>query len=232
MRYVFVGLGVAIVIAFIVFLYIAALRTGAARVGQPKQKRPKKRRLSIQEIRGLQGEKYVEKELAEVMSEHDHLFSGLLIPYNKAGDTTEIDLILVSTKGIFCIEVKYLVGSIVGDEYRKYWEQIYDDLYTSNKTIKNGYRQNEKHVSLLERKLNNQFDVYNVVIIANYDNDISNLNGTHIFRIDSFIDSFKALDDILEIEEIEKASNIIRGFVATEEQLGAHKARLKTKYNN
>lgn len=232
MRYVFVGLGVAIVIAFIVFLYIAALRTGAARAELEKVKRLKKRRLSTQERRGKQGEEWVKRKLNKAISLNDYLYSGLLVPYNKADDKTEIDLVLVSTKGIFCIEVKYLIGAIVGDEESNDWEQIYRDSDRPNRIIKNGYKQNQNHVSILKQKLNKRFDVQNIVIIANKDNDISNLNGIHIFRLDSFIESFNVLDDILDIGEVEEASEIIEKFVATSEELEAHKERLKTKYND
>lgn len=232
MLYVFIA---ALVIGFIVLIVVVsnnAINNSASSLGQTREEYLEDFKKPIQERRGKQGELFVKKQLEEILSENDFLFHPLLVLYNQYGDTSEMDFVLVSPKGIFCIEVKYLVGTVRGDEYSDTWEQIYDDDYTPNKNIKNGFKQNENHVSLLERKLNNKYDVENVVIIANDDNDLSDLNSSHVFKTDSFIRLFKELPDKLEMDDVLVIKGELERFIPTEEQLEAHKQRIQRKYHN
>lgn len=230
MLYVLIGAVIVGFIVLIVALFNLKINSNASHLGQTRDEYINDFRKPIQERRGKQGELLVKKQLEEVLSGDDCLFHSLLVPYNQYGDTSEIDFVLVSTKGIFCIEVKYLVGTIRGDEYSETWEQIYNDNWTPKKTIKNGYKQNENHVSLLERKLNNDFDVENVVIIANNNNNISELNGSHIFTINSFIRLFNELPDKLDIDDVLIVKKELEKFIPTEAQLDAHKQRIQRKY--
>jgi hypothetical protein len=77
-----------------------------------------------------------------------HLLNNVTIPF-QAG-TTQIDHILVSTKGIFIIETKNYSGWIFGDEKSKQWMQI---LYKVKNRFQNPIHQNFLHVRVIEQLL-------------------------------------------------------------------------------
>lgn len=81
------------------------------------------------------------------------------------GSTTQIDHILISTKGIFVIETKHYQGWIFGNPKSKAWAQItYSDKYM----FQNPLFQNYKHVKAIERIfdfLEPQF-IYNIVVFS------------------------------------------------------------------
>ncbi len=66
------------------------------------------------------------------------------------GSTTQIDHILVSTKGIFVIETKNYKGWIFGNAKSKMWTQI---IYRNKYFFQNPLFQNYKHVKAVQRIL-------------------------------------------------------------------------------
>ncbi|MBS0650990.1 MAG: NERD domain-containing protein [Verrucomicrobia bacterium] len=63
------------------------------------------------------------------------------------GSTTQIDHILVSTKGIFVIETKHYKGWIFGNPKSKLWTQI---IYKNKHTFQNPLFQNFKHIKAIQ----------------------------------------------------------------------------------
>src|ERR1044071_6399221 len=69
------------------------------------------------------GEAAVHKVIvANFHSPQYHLLNNLTIPFQDG--TTQIDHILISTKGIFVIETKNYSGWIFGDDKSKQWMQV------------------------------------------------------------------------------------------------------------
>ena len=64
------------------------------------------------------------------------------------GSTTQIDHIVVSTKGIFVIETKHYKGWIFGNARSKAWAQI---IYKNKYLFQNPLFQNYKHVKEVQR---------------------------------------------------------------------------------
>ncbi len=94
--------------------------------------------------KGILGE-FLVFEILENM-EFKHLLSSVYIP-KKNNELTEIDVILVSKKGIFIFEVKNYTGSIIGNEEDKNWIQ---KLNASTKhEFYNPILQNEGHINAL-----------------------------------------------------------------------------------
>jgi restriction system protein len=74
-----------------------------------------------------------------------HLLNNLTIPFQNG--TTQIDHILISTKGIFVIETKHYSGWVFGDEKSKQWMQV---IYRVKNRFQNPIRQNYLHVKAME----------------------------------------------------------------------------------
>lgn len=100
------------------------------------------------------------------------------------GSTTQIDHILVCTKGIFVIETKHYTGWIFGDAKSKLWTQV---NYFRKFTFQNPLRQNYKHVKEVQRI----FDfieprmVHNIVVFS----------GDSEFKTDK-------IDNVCSVEEL------------------------------
>ncbi len=77
-----------------------------------------------------------------------HLLNNLTIPVQDG--TTQIDHVLVSTKGIFVIETKNYSGWIFGDEKSKQWMQV---IYRVKSRFQNPIHQNYLHLKTIEQLL-------------------------------------------------------------------------------
>jgi restriction system protein len=75
-----------------------------------------------------------------------HFLNNLTIPIQDG--TTQIDHILISTKGIFVIETKNYSGWIFGDEKSKQWVQV---IYRVKSKFQNPIHQNFLHVKAIEK---------------------------------------------------------------------------------
>ena len=63
------------------------------------------------------------------------------------GSTTQIDHVLICTKGVFVIETKHYSGWIYGDAKQKQWMQI---LFKKRSRFQNPIHQNYKHIKAIQ----------------------------------------------------------------------------------
>jgi len=77
-----------------------------------------------------------------------HLLNNVTIPFQDG--TTQVDHILISTKGIFVIETKHYSGWIFGDEKSDQWMQV---IYRIKNRFQNPIRQNYRHVKAIQQLL-------------------------------------------------------------------------------
>lgn len=81
---------------------------------------------------------------AKFKSPNYHLLNNITLPYENG--TTQIDHILVSTKGVFVIETKHYSGWIFAGEKSPYWAQV---IYKFRNKFNNPIHQNYRHVKAL-----------------------------------------------------------------------------------
>lgn len=79
-------------------------------------------------------------------NENYHLLNNITLPAIEG--TTQIDHILVSTKGIFVIETKHYRGWIFGNQNHPKWTQV---IFKFKNKFQNPLRQNYKHIKELRR---------------------------------------------------------------------------------
>ena len=215
--YIFLG-----IIVLTILIVIAVNTKGRSASGS---------RTSITDRRGKQGEEYAKKYLYKhIVGSGDTLLSSLLLKTNR-GRKCEVDLVLLSTKGIFCIEVKNWVGKIEGDDYSEEWKQIYDDDYLSNRTHRNPVIQNENHCEILENLLSNRYQVNNIVLFNRIEYP-SSIHSAKVFDLYSFRNHFFGLpDNVLTNGELEKIYLVLEKYQACEEELEAYRESIKSKYS-
>lgn len=91
--------------------------------------------------KGRQGERIVAKELKSLGSADYIILNDITLPNGKY--TSQIDHIVVSTRGVFVIETKSLSGRIAGSEHAQYWQQ---HLSSQSKSFYNPILQNKSHL--------------------------------------------------------------------------------------
>ena len=180
---------------------------------------------------GKIGENIINNHLRLLLRNDEYLLTNVLLPVNEKYKT-EIDCILISRKGIFCVEIKNWVGHIHGNDEDENWIQVYDDPYMPNRKHKNPVKQNLNHCHILNRKLNNKYMIENVVILTGFE-DILNVHSKYAFSLFGFKTFYRnKTEDELALEDIQKIYNKLSKFVATEEELKAHRESIQKRYKN
>lgn len=98
---------------------------------------------------GKRGERIVAKELAKLKKKDYIVINDLMLPTTN-GRTSQIDHVVVSSRGIFVIETKNHAGRISGGEHAQYWQQ---HLSTQSRTFYNPILQNRSHLRAIRRLL-------------------------------------------------------------------------------
>src|SRR5665648_56421 len=96
-----------------------------------------------------QGEAAVRRALTKRFSGPSyHLLNNVTLPLSDG--TTQIDHVLVSTKGIFVIETKHYTGWIFASRESPKWTQV---IYKKKSSFQNPIHQNAKHVRAVQQFL-------------------------------------------------------------------------------
>lgn len=77
--------------------------------------------------------------------------------------TTEIDLLLISSKGLFVFESKNYSGWIFGNESNKKWTQV---LYEKKQSFFNPIIQNKLHIKYLKKVIQQDIPIYSMVVFS------------------------------------------------------------------
>lgn len=100
-------------------------------------------------LRQNRGEASVRKVIvSNFKAPNYYLLNNLTVPFQDG--TTQIDHILISTKGVFVIETKNYSGWIFGEEHSKQWMQV---LYRIKNNFQNPIHQNYRHVKAVHQLL-------------------------------------------------------------------------------
>lgn len=182
---------------FLIFLLIIIVGIVASFLNSPK---------SI----GREGEKYVSgRFLSELNPENYILIDDVMLKNDSDIGTTQIDHIVVSNFGIFCVETKAYAGWIFGKASDKYWTQSVN--YNKYRFF-NPLRQNYGHVKTLEKLLVSigiSAPIYSFVAFP--DAEELKITGTDVVGYaGEIIDKIKEHTEIkLSNEDVEKIINII-----------------------
>lgn len=116
--------------------------------------------------RGQEAEVEVSHQLRQLDIRSYVLFENLIIPSSGNTSHTEIDHVVVSPYGIFCVETKSHKGLIFGSYDRKYWTQC---IGSQKHELYNPLRQNYKHIKALEQLLgaNIKAPIHSYVVFPN-----------------------------------------------------------------
>lgn len=215
-----IGSIVVVIVFFLLLLAVLERKSSA---------KSREKATALMEKRGEQGEHDVTAYLRMLLQDGECLLTHLLIPLRN-GRKTEIDAVLITKRGIFCIEIKNWVGHISGDEFGEDWIQEYDDFARPTRKHKNPVLQNQKHCEVLEEILQENYDVKNIVLFWKIE-DRTNLFSSSTFDVASFIPCFQKLPSGKLYEgEIEEIARKLSGYQASKEEMEDFKEQMKRIY--
>ena len=158
-----------------------------------------KPKTSINKIKGSLGEDEIYALLSQKIKGKKLLFKNIYIPKNNS-ETTEIDILLVSPKGIFVFESKNYSGYILGNIDSYNWIQSFGK--GKNNKFYNPILQNKNHIKALENLLNlkNNKLYYSFIVFGKNSTLHENIKG-----------KFKELPNtkIVSIKDLSKEINYI-----------------------
>lgn len=176
---------------------------------------------------GWSGENFVSRKLHRLDPKHYRVLNDLLLPSLGNLQTTQIDHVVVSNFGIFCIETKNYKGWIFGSANQERWTQV---IYHYKSRLYNPLWQNYAHIKALEARLRPEYPtVPNLGFIAFPRAEKLKISGTdrvgHVRDVIQKIESYTspALSDIDrdKIVELLQAWNIQDREVRKEHNRGA-----------
>lgn len=132
-----------ILTALVMMMIIIASIIGAIRLFSPLSQ-------VISDKRGKASEVVVSRQLRLLDLKSYVVFENLILPSGGNTSHTEIDHVVVSPYGIFCIETKSHQGLIFGSKNREYWTQC---IGNQKFRLYNPLRQNYKHTKAIEQLL-------------------------------------------------------------------------------
>lgn len=116
--------------------------------------------------KGLLGEYQIYKKLRYLEKAGAKFLFNIYLP--KEDGTTEIDVLLITPYGIFCIESKNIGGWIFGNENQKKWTQVLPrGRGRSQKTqFMNPIIQNKGHIKELKNILGDDYNIRSVIVFS------------------------------------------------------------------
>ncbi|MFC2000376.1 nuclease-related domain-containing protein [Chloroflexota bacterium] len=124
---------------------------------------------------GRSGEIAVSRKLRALSLERYRVLNDIMLASEGKTNATQIDHIVVSNYGIFCIETKAYKGWIFGREKDRNWTQV---IYRYKKKFLNPLRQNFAHIRAIEGLLGSRLKAPIVPLIAFTRADKLKISGT------------------------------------------------------
>ena len=129
-------------------------------------------------IKGWQGERIVRKHIIKGMDKNDVLINDVIVPGDD-GKTSQIDHVLISTKGIFVVETKNYSGRIYGKDSDISWTQVLAFGHTKNK-VYSPVLQNVTHIKRLSSLFSNEsLQMNNVVVFAQ--GNVAHIDSKYVY---------------------------------------------------
>ena len=160
-----------------------------------------------------------------------HLLNNVTIPFQDG--TTQIDHILISTKGVFVIEVKHYSGWIFGNEKSDQWMQ---SIYRVKNRFQNPIHQNYRHVKAIQHLLDflPKEQIHSIVVFsgsAEFKTPIPN-GVFYLEQLVSHLNSFQ--DEVISSNRLEFCVGRLecKRYDLTKAIDIQHRAYLAKKYGN
>lgn len=165
---------------------------------------------------GIVGEYSIYNQLKKYEKNGEKFLFNLYIPTNK-NKTTEIDIVMISSVGIFVFESKNYNGWIFGKEKLPTWTQSFyiGKGKTKKEHFYNPIMQNEYHIKYLKNIIGNNIKTYSIIVFSDsctlkkINKSINSKNHViYLHQLDKLITKiYEKEQKILSTEEIDNLYN-------------------------
>lgn len=123
--------------------------------------------LDVSRNTGRYGEYLTYKYLKKFEEQGARFLFNLYVP-KKEEETTEIDVLMISSKGLFVFESKNYSGWIFGSDNQKYWYQTLPSgrRRSHKEKFYNPVFQNNTHVKYLKLLIGDEFPIYSIITFS------------------------------------------------------------------
>ena len=207
--------------------------------------------LSQPSTKGMYGEFLVKRQLNKLAIR----FNGLAyhnLMFGEGDYSTQLDNLLITSKGVYVIEVKNYAGRIYGNQYQDQWQQtikyvntrrgrrgrMYTKTHIEKNPLFNPIKQNQIHVNAIKRNILSiqGLPIYNMVVFTNQ-TDLTNIemkddssyvmNRRHLNR---FVKTFEQKLSSYPIELMRVDAEIKSKNTYSKVNLQNHIQKIKNKY--
>ncbi len=188
---------------------------------------------------GRRGESLTVRELqlVKLFGRSGKILRNVYIPTD-SGETSEIDVIFVTQKGIFVIESKNYSGWIFGDEKNAYWTAMLPNRQKN--TFYNPIKQNHTHMKWLGKYLEEDIPLFSIIVFSERcelkkvtveSSDVRVIKRDRLYA--NIRELWEQTEDRLDREKVleiyEKCKKLTNASKAVKQ---AHVAAIHKKYNN
>ena len=118
--------------------------------------------LSVLNDKGKYGEYLLYNNLRPFENDNNKFLFNIYLP-KEDNKTTEIDVLLISSKGLFVFESKNYSGWIFGSESNTKWTQV---LYKNKQSFFNPIIQNKLHIKDLKQLIQEDIPIYSIIVFS------------------------------------------------------------------
>ena len=117
------------------------------------------------EWKGKRGEKLTERELklVQLFGRKGRVLRNVYLPKDN-GETSELDVIFITQKGIFIFESKNYSGWIFGDEKEKYWTAMLPNRQKNQ--FYNPIMQNKTHLKWMRSFVGDEIPLFSIIAFS------------------------------------------------------------------
>ena len=118
-----------------------------------------------EEWQGRRGEKLTERELklVRLLGRKGKTLRNIYIPKDN-GETSEIDVVYITQKGIFVFESKNYSGWIFGNEKGTYWTVVLPNKQKNR--FYNPVKQNRTHIKWLQKYVGEDVPLFSIIVFS------------------------------------------------------------------
>lgn len=121
--------------------------------------------LGGKKLTGKVGELYTAKELklVQLLGRDGKILRNVYIPKDN-GETSEIDVLFITQKGIFVFESKNYSGWLFGDEKQYKWTMMLPNK--EKHTFYNPIKQNQTHIKWLSNYIGDEIPLFSIIVFS------------------------------------------------------------------
>lgn len=125
-----------------------------------------------------------------VKDEPHHIMQNVTLPLRNGG-SSQIDVVLLSKRGVFVIEVKAFRGIITGHREAEHWTQ---SRGFNSREFRNPLRQNQSHLHALNECIGVSMEQMNSLVIFGREGRFKNPIADNVIHLDKLGDIIRAVE--------------------------------------